>query len=160
MTFRRSLPNCSTGHWLLGAFRLHSNRHSSHQSSKSQVSTPRRSAHTVQSRTCRLYQSSWNDSSPSNSPTTCGLPTFCRHSSLGLGLATPRKPLPFGCFLTLFQGAVDSGDVAALVLLNLSAAFDTVDHAILCRRLQVSYGLGGPVLEWFRSYLYRRSQYV
>jgi len=57
-------------------------------------------------------------------------------------------------------GAVDSGDVAALVLLDLSAAFDTVDHAILYRRLQVSYGLGGPVLEWFRSYLSERSQYV
>jgi len=48
---------------------------------------------------------------------------------------------------------VDSGDVTALVLLVLSAAFDTVDHVILCRRLQVSYGLDGPVLEWFRSYL-------
>ena len=52
--------------------------------------------------------------------------------------------------------AVDSGDVAALVLLDLSAAFDTVDHTILCRRLQVSYRL----LDWFRSYLHGRSQYV
>jgi len=42
--------------------------------------------------------------------------------------------------------AVDSGDVAALVLLDLSAAFDTVDHGILCRRLQVTFGLDGPVL--------------
>ena len=40
-------------------------------------------------------------------------------------------------------GAVDSGDVAALVLLDLSAAYDTVDHATLYRRSQVSYGLGG-----------------
>jgi len=58
--------------------------------------------------------------------------------------------------------AADNGDVAALVLLDLSAAFDTVDHAILCRRLQVSYGLCivRPVLELFRSYLHGRSQYV
>ena len=42
--------------------------------------------------------------------------------------------------------AVDSGDYAALVLLDLSAAFDTVDHAILLKRLQTSFGLNGPVL--------------
>ena len=62
--------------------------------------------------------------------------------------------------LTDIREAVDSGDVAALVLLDLSAALDTVDHA-MCRRLQVSsYGLGGNVLDWFRSYLHGRSQYV
>jgi hypothetical protein len=56
--------------------------------------------------------------------------------------------------------AVDDGDVAALVLLDLSAAFDTVDHEILLRRLQLSYRFDGPVLRWFRSYLTGRTQSV
>jgi hypothetical protein len=55
---------------------------------------------------------------------------------------------------------VDQGDVAVLVLLDLSSAFDTVDHAILLRRLEVSFGLIGPALAWFRSYLTGRTQYM
>ena len=90
-----------------------------------------------------------------NSLTTCNLPTFCRHCRPGHSTETATLRV-----LSNILEAVDSGDVAALILLDLSAAFDTVDHAILCRRLQVSYGLGGPVLEWFQSYLYGRSQYV
>ena len=56
--------------------------------------------------------------------------------------------------------AVDRGDLAMLVLLDLSAAFDTVDHKTLLRRLKVSYGIAGTVLSWFRSYLRGRRQYV
>ena len=49
--------------------------------------------------------------------------------------------------------ALDTGDVAVLMLLDSSAAFDTVDHATLLRRLETSYGIGGSVLKWFTSYL-------
>ena len=56
--------------------------------------------------------------------------------------------------------AVDRGDVAALILLDLSAAFDTVDHDILLRRLQYSYGVNRSANRWFRSYLYGRTQNV
>ena len=56
--------------------------------------------------------------------------------------------------------ALDAGDLSMLTLLDLSAAFDTVDHDTLLRRLEISYGLGGPVLGWLRSYLDGRNQYV
>ena len=56
--------------------------------------------------------------------------------------------------------ALDSGNIAALALLDLSAAFDTVDHAILLQRLATSYGLGGHALKWFSDYLDRRTQCV
>ena len=56
--------------------------------------------------------------------------------------------------------ALDSGDIAALALLDLSAAFDTVDHSILLLRLQRSFGLNGSALEWFTSYLCQRQQHV
>ena len=52
------------------------------------------------------------------------------------------------------------GHVTLLVLLDLSAAFDTVDHHILIHRLQSLLGLRGPALQWFRSYLRGRSHQV
>ena len=55
---------------------------------------------------------------------------------------------------------LDNGDLAMLTLLDLSAAFDSVDHTILLERLRVSYGLNDVVLSWFISYLTDRSQHA
>ena len=49
--------------------------------------------------------------------------------------------------------SMDNGHHALLALLDLSAAFDTVDHNILLERLSRSFAVRDIVLEWLRSYL-------
>lgn len=56
--------------------------------------------------------------------------------------------------------AADNGFPSILILLDLSAAFDTVDHDILLHRLQYTAGFSGPALDWFSSYLTNRSECV
>ena len=56
--------------------------------------------------------------------------------------------------------ATDDGKVSVLALLDLSAAFDTIDHDILLKRPDVSFGIRGVVLNWLRSYISDRKQTV
>uniref|UniRef100_A0A803SRC4 Reverse transcriptase domain-containing protein n=1 Tax=Anolis carolinensis TaxID=28377 RepID=A0A803SRC4_ANOCA len=54
---------------------------------------------------------------------------------------------------------LDRGSVSLLVLLDISAAFDTIDHGILLGRLS-GMGLGGTALQWLQSFLEGHSQLV
>ncbi len=51
----------------------------------------------------------------------------------------------------------DSGDHVILILLDLTSAFDTVDHGTLLSRLEYFVGIQGTVLSWFKSYLTNRT---
>ena len=56
--------------------------------------------------------------------------------------------------------AADRKKMTALVLLDLSAAFDTLNYNILLSRLRNRFGITGLAIKWITSYLSDRNQYV
>lgn len=64
------------------------------------------------------------------------------------------------CTLDHVYHSADLGKSTILVSLDLSAAFDTIDHSILLHRLQNTFGISGTALDWIASYLSNRYQFV
>ena len=56
--------------------------------------------------------------------------------------------------------AIDKREVVCLVLLHLSAAFDTVDHEVLLTRLEQDYNITDTAMKWIHLYLSGRRQRV
>jgi len=56
--------------------------------------------------------------------------------------------------------SMDNGNCLILVLLDLSAAFDTVNHDSLLSRLEKRFRSTGTILNWFTSYLRCRTKFV
>ena len=95
------------------------------------------------------------------------------HARLTAHLATKKIIFPsqygfrsgHSCEHTLLEAqnsiinALERKKVAALLLLDFSKAFDMVEHDKLLSKLE-GYGVRGPYLSWFKSYLTGRSQYV
>ena len=55
--------------------------------------------------------------------------------------------------------SLDNGDVAVLVMLDLSA-FDTLDHTTILHRFEQDFGISRQALNWMNSYLSERHQIV
>ena len=55
---------------------------------------------------------------------------------------------------------MDNQEITCLILLDLLAAFDTIDHPILLNRLETTFGIKDAALQWIASFLTGRTQQV
>ena len=88
---------------------------------------------------------------------------YNHHLSHDLQSAYKRLPSTETALLKIHNDIfdnMDNGKVTALTLLDLSAAFDTIDHLILLLRLHRYFGISGPALRWLKSYFSDRYQSI
>ena len=78
------------------------------------------------------------------------LPTEHRHST-GTAIVKVQSDILLN---------IDQQKVTQLVLIELSAAFDTVDHELLLNTMNRSFGVSGIALNWFSSCLQSRSHHI
>ena len=103
------------------------------------------------------FQSSSNVLSLAAYLITRPLSTSCQPNSQLTGLSIPQK-LPHLSIDNDLVCAIDSGKISLFVLLDLSAAFDNVDHQILLSVLENRFSMDSTALRWFESYLTDRVQ--
>ena len=96
----------------------------------------------------RVVKSRLTDHFTSNKLLNPHQSTYCKHHSTKIALLYIHDH---------FINAIGSQQLSCLCLLDLSAAFDTIDHSMLLTRLSSWFGLHGSVLNWFESYLSSRS---
>ena len=80
-------------------------------------------------------------------------------SSLDLGHFIVHYTSSSELWMTAWRCSIDNHEVVGSVLLDLSRAFDSVNHRLLLQKLSL-YGFRGGSLEWFASYLNGRQQCV
>uniref|UniRef100_A0A8D2PYI1 Reverse transcriptase domain-containing protein n=1 Tax=Varanus komodoensis TaxID=61221 RepID=A0A8D2PYI1_VARKO len=101
----------------------------------------------------RCWNGWWRDNSKLSWMRVIFWTHFSPASDPGMVLNLPWSP----CMMTC--AGRETGSASLLVLLDLSAAFNTIDHGILLDRL-AGLGVGGTAWQWFRSYLNGRFQKV
>ena len=85
-------------------------------------------------------------------------PIFSMKISLASGVAAPLYT-SFIAYSRQIQRAIEDKKISCGIFLDLSKAFDTVDHCILLKKLEY-YGIRGIANDWFQSYLSNRKQFV
>ncbi len=82
-------------------------------------------------------------------------PNFCPHQSAYRSAHSTETALIK--IVNDILTSIDTGSVVALVGLDISAAFDTVNHQLLLGRLESDFGIRGTPLKWIGSYLQHRT---